>query len=108
MRAGAKRGDLIARVGQMRRLAATRPDPPDRGPAATQPDPPDPGDDWQKERIRALEARVAHLEHMVEGLQDSVHRESDRHDKLLDEIQAQIQPAQLQPALAEHARLNGI
>ena len=35
--------------------------------------------------MQALEARVAHLENLVEGLQDSVHRETDRYGKLIAE-----------------------
>ena len=36
-----------------------------------------------------LEARVADLERLVEGLQDAVYRESERHEKLIAELQAQ-------------------
>ncbi|HZO79440.1 MAG TPA: hypothetical protein VFB39_15470 [Solirubrobacteraceae bacterium] len=58
--------------------------------------------------MRALEARVAHLEQLVEGLQDSVHRETERHGKLIAELQAQIQPGAMGAALAEDARDRGL
>jgi uncharacterized coiled-coil protein SlyX len=90
------RDGLIGRIRQVRRLAAVR----DRPPAKA--DPP------QSERLRALETQVAHLEQMVEGLQDSVHRASERHEKLISEIQAQIQPGVMGTALADDARHRGL
>jgi hypothetical protein len=62
----------------------------------------------QSEQIRALEARLAHVEQLVEGLQDSVHREFERHARLIGEIQSQVQPAVLGAALAEDARNRGL
>lgn len=90
------REGLIARIRQMRRVptAADRQD--------TRTDDPEVG------AIPALEARVAHLERLVEGLQDSVHRESERHAKLIAELQAQIEPAAMGAALAEDARNRGL
>ena len=64
-------------------------------------------EDRQRERLRTLEARVAHLEKLVEGLQDSVHRESGRHEKLIADLQAQIQPAAMGAALADEERHRG-
>jgi hypothetical protein len=55
-------------------------------------------------RVDALEARVAHLELLVEGLQDSVHRESERRGRLIAELQAQIRPAAMGAALSKDAR----
>src|ERR671924_139758 len=46
--------------------------------------PASPGTD---ERMERLEARVAHLESALEGLQDAVHRESVRHDGRIAELQ---------------------
>ncbi|MGH2881717.1 MAG: hypothetical protein ACRDPA_03270 [Solirubrobacteraceae bacterium] len=60
------------------------------------------------DRVNALEARVAHLERLVEGLQDSVHRESERHGKLIADLQEQIQPGTMGAALAEDARSRGL
>jgi uncharacterized coiled-coil protein SlyX len=87
---------LITRIRQVRRLATVR----DRNKAdssATQPD-----------RVEALERRMAHLEQLVEGLQDSVHRESERHSKLITDLQAQVQPGAMGAALAEDARDRGL
>lgn len=90
------REGLIARIRQVRRLATAR-DRPDRDATDPQPD-----------RLQALETRVAHLEHQLEGLQDSVHRESERHAKLIAELQAQVQPGAMGAALAEDARNRGL
>lgn len=85
------REGLVGRIRQIRRIAAVR-------------EPTAASDASQDERLRALETRVAHLEQLVEGFQDSVHRESDRHEKLIAEIQAQIQPGTMGAALADDAR----
>jgi hypothetical protein len=58
--------------------------------------------------LRSLEARVTHLEALVQGLQDSVHRESTRLSKRLDELEARTQPAALGRALSEDARERGL
>ena len=90
------REGLIARIRQMRRVPTagdrhdTRAGDPEVGP------------------VPALEARVAHLERLVEGLQDSVYRESERHAKLIADLQAQIEPAAMGAALAEDARNRGL
>ncbi len=70
----------------------------------------DPQDDrgTPDDRVGALEARIAHLERLVEGLQDSVHRESERHAKLIAELQGQIQPGAMGAALAEDVRSRGL
>jgi hypothetical protein len=88
---------LIARIRQIRRVA----------PAADSSRTGNAGD-LEDGRLRALEARVAHLEQLVEGLQDSVHRETERHGKLIAELQAQIQPGAMGAALAEDARDRGL
>jgi uncharacterized coiled-coil protein SlyX len=64
--------------------------------------------DKQDDRVPVLEARIAHLERLVEGLQDSVHRESERHSKLIAELQAQVQPDVMGSALAADARSRGL
>jgi hypothetical protein len=90
------REGLIARIRQVRRVVAPadRPDPRASGP--------------EVDPLPALEKRVAHLERLVEGLQDSVHRESERHSKLIADLQAQIQPGAMSAALAEDARSRGL
>lgn len=90
------REGLTARIRQVRRLAALREQ------RSGETEPPDTA------RLRALESRVEHLEQMVEGLQDSVHRESERHAKLIAELQTQIQPEAMGPALADDARKRGL
>jgi hypothetical protein len=48
------------------------------------------------------------LEQLLQGLQDSVHRESRRADTRLAELEAQIQPATLGRALSDDARNRGL
>jgi uncharacterized membrane protein YccC len=91
-----ERDRLIVRIRQIRRLASVR----DR-PKADDPGP-------QDERLRDLETRVAHLEHLLEGLQDSVYRESERHAKLIADLQTQVQPGTMGAALADDARSRGL
>jgi hypothetical protein len=94
------RDGLIARIRLIRRPMAA-PDRTGDRPAA------DAGD-AQPEAVRALETRVAHLESLLQGLQDSVHRESKRHSELIAELQNQVEPAAMRAALAEDARHRGL
>jgi hypothetical protein len=92
-----ERQGLIARIRQVRRTS-------DAGAAA-------PGEAAPRNDTIALEAlrtRIAHLEQLVEALQDSVYRESQRHSKRITELEAQIQPAALSIALSKDARERGI
>jgi hypothetical protein len=91
------REGLIARIRQIRRPGAAQ----ERSTS-------DAGDDPQADRLQALEARVAHLEQLLEGLQDSVHRESERHAKLIAELQNQVQPGAMGAALAKDTRNRGL
>jgi hypothetical protein len=90
------REGLVARLRQVSRLATGR----ERSKS--------PEGDSQAERLQAIEVRLAHLEQLVEGLQDSVHRESDRHNKLIAELQNQVQPGTMGAAIAENARSRGL
>ena len=92
-----EREGLIARIRQVRRVAAAA----DEAPTHTTLNPGS-GD------LRALDARITHLEQLVQGLQDSVHRESERHGKLIADLQAQIQPGTMGASLAEEARNRGL
>jgi hypothetical protein len=92
-----ERESLIARIRQLRRGLR---DADERGRAATSA----PGQD----ELRALEARVTHLEQLVEGLQDSVHRESTRLGRRVGELEARIQPGALGRALSDDARERGL
>jgi hypothetical protein len=91
-----EREGLIARIRRIRRAAA---------PAAP-PDSPDGAS--AQDYLRALEARIEHLEHLVQGLQDSVHRESSRHARRIADVEARIQPAALTKALSDDARGRGL
>jgi hypothetical protein len=87
---------LVGRIRQTRRAnAASVPD----GEA---------GGGADLDRIGSLEQRVAHLERLLEGFQDSVYRESERHDKLITELQVQVEPGAISAALAEDARKRGL
>jgi hypothetical protein len=92
-----EREGLIARIRQIRRVSA---DTDDKPISAT-------GGPSQDE-LRSLETRVAHLEQLVQGLQDSVHRETTRLSKRMTELEAQIEPAALGRALSDDARKRGL
>ncbi len=98
-----EREGLIARIRHAGRLAAHA----DTSAERSTVDPQD-ARGTPDDRVDALEARMAHLERLVEGLQDSVHRESERRAKLIAELQGQIQPGAMGAALAEDARSRGL
>ena len=54
------------------------------------------------------EMRISHLEQVVEGLQDSVHRQTTRQAKLIAELQAQVDPGAMGAALSKDARERGL
>jgi hypothetical protein len=60
------------------------------------------------ERVPALEERIRHLEAMIEGLQDAVHRESLRTNTKLEEMRKQLEPAELSRALSREQRRRGL
>lgn len=91
------REGLIARIRQIRRASAGPDEHSSPSPPGTPPD-----------QLRALEARIAHLEQLVQGLQDSVHRETTRLSKRTGELEARIQPAALATALSRDARQRGL
>lgn len=92
-----ERERLTARIRQIRRKAAAE----ERPPHTT-------SDSSDAALVRALEVRITHLEQLVEGLQDSVHRESKRHSRLIAELQAQVQPAAMGAAISKDARDRGL
>jgi hypothetical protein len=96
VRIGEREG-LIARVRQMRRADAA-----DDSRAAAEPSRPD------GPALAALETRIAHLEELLEGLQDSVHRESQRQSKRLSDLETRVEPATLAVDLERHAREHGL
>ncbi|MBV9336701.1 MAG: hypothetical protein JO153_02145 [Solirubrobacterales bacterium] len=92
-----EREGLIARVRQIRRVSA---EADERARSSTSAP--------AQDEVRALEARIGHLEQLLQGLQDSVHRESTRMSKRIGELEAQIEPAVLGRALSEDARKRGL
>jgi hypothetical protein len=90
---------LITRIRQIRRGSAAQ---------APAPSPPDAGSESDSVRLQALEERLNHLEQLVEALQDSVHRESERFSKRITELEAQTQPGALGIALSKDARDRGL
>lgn len=92
-----EREGLIARIRQIRRLSAVPDEPQRASPSSFDPNEP-----------AALATRVSHLEQMLQGLQDAVHRESTRQSRRIAELEAQIQPAALGRALSEDARERGL
>ena len=92
-----ERESLLARIRQIRRTAE-RPNQPA----------PSGGGGPDQDAIPALEARIAHLEQLLQGLQDSVHREARRQGKRIAELEARIEPATLNQALSRDARERGL
>jgi hypothetical protein len=58
--------------------------------------------------IGRLEARVAHLERLVEGLQDAMHREGMRQNRRIMELEARTEPSALAVALNRDERQRGL
>jgi hypothetical protein len=92
-----EREGLIARIRQIRRTADASASP--------------------GRKVRPLDSeagsadlltRIEHLEQLVEALQDSVHRESERQGRLISDIEARLQPAALSVALNRDARERGL
>jgi hypothetical protein len=54
------------------------------------------------------EARIAHLEQLVQGLQDSVYREGQRQEKRITELEKRLEPTSLAAALSKDARDRGL
>jgi hypothetical protein len=92
-----EREGLLARIRHIRRVAA-----------AAAPQPGTGAIDPEGAFVHALERRIAHLERLVEGLQDSVHRETQRHDQRIAELEARLEPSALVVALSEDARRRGL
>ncbi|HWE11605.1 MAG TPA: hypothetical protein VG325_19820 [Solirubrobacteraceae bacterium] len=91
------REGLIARIRQIRR---SLPAPAAASPAAPL--------GAEVQRIETLQARVEDLEKMVQGLQDSVYRESQRQEKRLSDLEVRLDPATLAIALSKDARKRGL
>jgi hypothetical protein len=92
-----ERDGLVSRIRQIRRAsAAGTPSGPGAQPSL---------DPLQAE---ALEARIAHLEEMVEGLQDSVYREFQRETRRIADLENRLDPTALAAELSKNARERGL
>jgi hypothetical protein len=91
---------LVGRIRQARRANAVDDLPDDEAIGG--------GGDTGLDPIGALERRVAHLERLLEGFQDSVYRESERHARMITELQLQVEPGAMRTSMAEDARNRGI
>lgn len=104
----AEREGLIARIRQVRRVSAragegaepARAD--ERARSSTSASAPG------QDQLHELEARIAHLEQLLQGLQDSVHRELTRLNQRIAEVETRIQPTALAKALSEDVRERGL
>lgn len=107
---GDEHGPPRRRAGILGRITGLRGDPP---PAAAPAEPPAAavpaeGEDPERTELRRLEQRVDHLEAAFEGLQDSVHREAQRHARELADLQTRTHPSELARTLSEDARRRGL
>jgi hypothetical protein len=93
-----ERERLITRIRQLRRAA---PPAEKAGAPVADTDPP-------TAQLEALGRRIDGLEQLIEGFQDSVHRESERQGKLIAELQEQVQPGAMGAALSRNARERGL
>lgn len=92
-----ERERLIARIRQIRRTEGASGEPATAGSGS-------PAGDG----VRALEARISHSEQLLQGLQDSVHREATRQAKRIADLEARIEPAALARAVSRDARHRGL
>jgi TolA-binding protein len=81
-----------------------------RGGSREEPAPPPSSDSVQPlaDQVAELRTRVAHLEQLVQGLQDSVHRSTERQDKRVSDMERRLDPAAIAAALSQNARERGL
>ena len=91
----ARVGQLLDRVIEQRRSVKTA-----RGSQA--------GEGDHERRIGALEQRVQYLEALLEGFQDSVHREAARQQKQMEALEAKTQAPEVARALGKYSREHGV
>ncbi len=70
-------------------------------------DRPAPDIGWER-RLETLEARTEHLELVLEGLQDAVHRRAVREDESIGELRRRTEPDQIARDLSRNARTRGL
>jgi len=61
-----------------------------------------------RELLEVLERRVRHLEALIEGLQDSTHRESVRQQERILALEKKTEPSEISRSLSRDARERGI
>ena len=59
-------------------------------------------------RVEQLEQRLTHVEALVEGLQDAVHRDSIRHEERMTRLERRTEPDAIAKALSDDARRRGL
>lgn len=62
---------------------------------------------WER-RLQTLKARTEHLELVLEGLQDAVHRRAVREDESIGELRKRMEPDQIARDLSRDARTRGL
>ena len=62
---------------------------------------------WER-RLETLEARTEHLECLLEGLQDAVHRRAVHEDESIGELRRRTEPGQIARDLNRNARTRGL
>lgn len=62
---------------------------------------------WER-RLETLEARTEHLESLLEGLQDAVHRRAVLEDENIGELRKRTEPNQIARDLSRNARMRGL
>jgi hypothetical protein len=87
--------ELITRVRELRRRALAPPASRTSEPSL-------------QRQVNDLRLQVAHLEQLVQGLQDAVYRDSRRQDEQITDIQERIEPGAIASALSEDARKRGL
>jgi hypothetical protein len=59
-------------------------------------------------RVKQLEERLVHVEALVQGLQDAVHRDSVRHEERMSALERKTEPEALAKALSDDSRRRGL
>jgi hypothetical protein len=93
---GRRRAEILGRVVQLGRGRRAQ----DAAPGVA--------DAGAERRIDALEKRIDQLEALLEGLQDSVHRETVRDDERIGALEKRTEPAEISRALNQDARERGL
>jgi hypothetical protein len=74
----------------------------------TPPEQPEPAEMPPDPDLEALQARIAQLERVVEGLQDALYRHSQHLDAQVEELKARLEPEVIARELSADARRRGL